>query len=269
MAATAKKAIKYALSQVGTKEHNNNQNKYSKELDAINYYNTQKDPAHADWCGIFTDDCIYHAADKDKAKTLYINCEPEKDNCGAGCYFQVQYYKKYKRFYTTDPMPGDKIFFGTSLKKGGVKHTGIIVEVNGKKIKTVEGNKSNMVKKCEYTLGGKNSILGFGRPRYDADEPEPTPAPDPKPTPTPGGGIAPATNYNMSEAGKYEVTANELNVRRDAGITAEVITELKKGDVVKCYGYSKKDRSGCKWLAILAAGGVEGYCSAKWLKKII
>ena len=36
-----------------------------------------------------------------------------------------------------------------------------------KKITTVEGNKGNKVSKCSYTLGGKNNILGFLRPRYD------------------------------------------------------------------------------------------------------
>lgn len=267
MAATAEKTIKWALSQVGTKESGNNHNKYSKELDAINYYNGKKDPAEADWCAIFQDDGVYNAAGKDKKKALYISCEPEKDNCGASCYYQYVYFKKYKRFFT-EPKAGDRVIFGTKLAKNYIKHIGLVVEVNGKKITTVEGNKGNKVSKCSYTLGGKNNILGFLRPRYDA-EPKPEPEPTPTPTPTPGGGIAPATNYNMSEAGKYEVTANELNVRRDAGITAEVITELKKGDVVKCYGYSKKDRSGCKWLAIMTAGGVEGYCSAKWLKKII
>lgn len=226
---TAEKTIKWALSQVGTKESGNNHNKYSKELDAINYYNGKKDPAEADWCAIFQDDAAYNAAGKDKEKALYISCEPEKDNCGASCYYQYVYHKKYKRFFT-EPKAGDRVIFGTKLAKHCIKHIGLVVEVN---------------------------------------EPKPEPEPTPTPKPTPGGGIAPATNYNMSEAGKYEVTANELNVRRDAGITAEVITELKKGDVVKCYGYSKKDRIGCKWLAILTAGGVEGYCSAKWLKKII
>lgn len=223
---TAKKTIKWALSQVGTKESGNNHNRYSKELDAINYYNGKKDPAEADWCAIFQDDGAYNAAGKDKAKALYISCEPEKDNCGASCYYQYVYFKKHKRFFT-EPKEGDRVIFGTKLAKGCIKHIGLVVEVN-----------------------------------------EPKPEPTPTPKPTPGGGIAPATNYNMSEAGKYEVTANELNVRRDAGITAEVITELKKGDVVKCYGYSKKDRSGCKWLAIMTSGGVEGYSSAKWLKPI-
>lgn len=266
MAATAKKTIEYALSQVGTKEHDNNKNKYSEELDKISYYNTKKNPAHADWCAIFQDDSAYNAAGKDKAKALYISCEPEKDNCGASCYYQYVYFKKYKRFFT-EPKLGDRVIFGTKLAKGCIKHIGLVVKIDGKKITTVEGNKGNKVSKCTYTLGGKNNILGFLRPRYDK-EPEPAPAPTPTPTPKPGGGIAPATQYNSSDAGTYEVTADELNVRQDAGITCEKITELKKGDKVKCYGYSKKDRSGCKWFAIMTSGGVEGYSSAKWLKPI-
>ena len=270
MAATAEKTIKWALSQVGTKEHDNNKNKYSEELDKISYYNTKKNPAHADWCAIFQDDGVYNAAGKDKAKALYISCEPENDNCGASCYYQYVYFKKYKRFFT-EPKAGDRVIFGAKLAKGYIKHIGLVVEVNGKKITTVEGNKGNKVSKCSYTLGGKNNILGFLRPRYDAEpkpEPTPTPTPTPTPKPTPGGDIAPATDHSKADRGTYQVTAGILNVRRDAGTTAEIITQLNKGAKVTCYGYSKRDKYDNKWLAIMTTGGVEGYCAAKWLKHL-
>lgn len=268
MAATAEKTIKWALSQVGTKESGNNHNKYSKELDAINYYNGKKDPAEADWCAIFQDDGVYNAAGKDKAKALYISCEPEKDNCGASCYYQYVYFKKHKRFFT-EPKAGDRVIFGTKLARKCIKHIGLVVEVNGKKITTVEGNKGNKVSKCTYTLGGKNNILGFLRPRYDAEpKPEPTPTPTPTPKPTPGGGIAPATDHSKADRGTYQVTAGILNVRRDAGTTAEIITQVVKGEKVTCYGYSKRDKYDNKWLAIMTDRGVEGYCAAKWLKHL-
>ena len=266
MAATAKATIKWALSQVGTKEHDNNKNKYSEELDGIKYYNGKKNPCHADWCAIFQDDAVYNAAGKDKAKALYISCEPEKDNCGASCDYQYVYFKKYKRFFT-EPEEGDRVIFGTKLAKDYIKHIGLVVEISGKKITTVEGNKGNKVSKCSYTLGGKNNILGFLRPRYDA-EPKPDPKPTPEPTPTPGGKIAPATDYSKADRSKFKVTASILNVRQDAGTTAKMLTEIVKGEKVTCYGYSKKDSSGNKWLAIVTSRGVEGYCAAKWLKQI-
>ena len=276
---------------------------------------------------------------KSKSLALKVNCEPSKDNCGASCYYQYVYFKAKKRVFK-DPKPGDKVIFGTALEKHKIKHIGIVIAVNGKKITTVEGNKSNQVKKCSYTLGAKGStILAFLRPLYDdivtaekviayaisqigtketgnnhnkysktmdaigyyntkkdpagadwcaiftdccvyectdQEEPEPTPTPKPpEPTPTPEppaptpkpDPIAPATDYNKKDAGKYRVTADLLRLRRDAGTQAEIIGNLKKGDTVTCYGYSKKDKAGAKWLAILTKYG-EGYSASKYLQKI-
>lgn len=108
-------------------------------------------------------------AKKDKALALKVNCEPSKDNCGASCYYQYVYFKAKKRVYST-PKVGDKVIFGTKLAKGSIKHIGIVVAIDGKKITTVEGNKSNQVKKCTYTLGAKGSaILAFLRPAYTSD----------------------------------------------------------------------------------------------------
>ena len=261
---------------------------------------------------------------KSKSLALKVNCEPSKDNCGASCYYQYVYFKAKKRVFK-DPKPGDKVIFGTALEKHKIKHIGIVIAVNGKKITTVEGNKSNQVKKCSYTLGAKGStILAFLRPLYDdivtADkviayaisqigtketgnnhnkyskeldaisyynmEKDPLEAdwcaiftdcciyectdqeePEPTPTPEPPEPIAPATDYNKKDAGKYRVTADLLRLRRDAGTQAEIIGNLKKGDTVTCYGYSKKDKAGAKWLAILTKYG-EGYSASKYLQKI-
>lgn len=277
---------------------------------------------------------------KSKSLALKVNCEPSKDNCGASCYYQYVYFKAKKRVFK-DPKPGDKVIFGTALEKGKIKHIGVVIAVNGKKITTVEGNKSNQVKKCSYTLGAKGSrILAFLRPLYvdivtaekviayaisqigtketgnnhnkyskeldaisyyntekdpagadwcaiftdccvyectDQEEPEPTPTPEPPeptptpepPAPTPGPDpIAPATDFNPKDRGDYVVTASSLNVRRDAGTDAEILGTLKKGTTVKCYGFSKKDKSGAKWLAIYEPkSDLEGYCASKYLQK--
>lgn len=104
---------------------------------------------------------------KSKAMALKVNREPSKDNCGAGCWFQYQYYLAAKAVYD-EPKKGDRVIFGTALKKGSVTHIGLVVAVKGSKIDTVEGNKSNQVKKCSYTLGAKGSkILKFLRPAYN------------------------------------------------------------------------------------------------------
>ena len=104
---------------------------------------------------------------KNKSLALKVNCEPSTGNCGAGCYFQYVYFKAKKRVYS-EPKPGDKVIFGTALKKDHIKHIGLVIAVSGNKITTIEGNKSNSVKKCTYTLGAKGSkILAFLRPLYD------------------------------------------------------------------------------------------------------
>lgn len=104
---------------------------------------------------------------KSKSMALKVSREPSKDNCGASCWFQYQYYLAAKAVYDK-PKKGDRVIFGTALEKKKITHIGIVVDVNGSKITTVEGNKSNMVKKCSYTLGAKGSrILKFLRPAYN------------------------------------------------------------------------------------------------------
>ena len=104
---------------------------------------------------------------KSKSMALKVNREPSKGNCGAGCWFQYQYYLAVKAVYDK-PKKGDKVIFGTALEKKKITHIGLVVAVNGSKITTVEGNKSNQVKKCSYTLGAKGSrILKFLRPAYN------------------------------------------------------------------------------------------------------
>lgn len=69
------------------------------------------------------------------------------------------------------------IFFSSGSK---AQHVGLVVEVTSSQVKTIEGNSSNQVRSRTYNLSDK-SILGYGRPNYDA---EPTPTPTPTPTPS-------------------------------------------------------------------------------------
>lgn len=269
---TVKQYIKWAESQIGYKEHNNNQTKYSKELDEVNYYNTQKDPAHADWCAIFTDAGSYEVSGKDKKKALAFNYQPSKGNCGASCYYQYVYFKAKKRFFKT-PKVGDKVIFGTKLAKGSIKHIGIVVTIDGKKIATVEGNKSNQVKKCTYTLGAKDSpILGFLRPKFDEDEKEPTkPVEKPKEETKPAAkknikASEPAASHDPYYAKSYKVTTSgkTLNMRDGAGTDYKVIAEIPNKAVVRCYGYYTG-----AWLFVryeTSSAIYEGFCSKAYLK---
>lgn len=133
--------------------------KYSAELDAVKFYNGPKNGA-ASWCKIFYDWCVYVNI-KDVKKARAIVCEPDIDNCGAGCKQAIQYYKDHGRWITvhSKATTGDEIFF----KKG---HTGIIVDWNNKGFYVVEGNTDgNKVNKHFYYYGD-SGIEGFGRPDW-------------------------------------------------------------------------------------------------------
>ena len=100
-----------------------------------------------------------------KNKKIAEAIQYQTGDLGAGCKFSAQYYRNAGRFFTSKPQPGDQIFFG---KVGSESHTGMVVEVNGSAIKTIEGNSGNMVKELTYSTNSPN-IAGYGRPNLDID----------------------------------------------------------------------------------------------------
>ena len=169
------KVIDLALHEVGYHEVGNNRTKYAEELDAIHgFYNGGKN-GYA-WCDVFVDWCFVKCYGVVGAKELL--CQPD-NSCGAGCLYSAQYFAAKGRFRHS-PEPGDQIFF--TYAEGEVSHTGIVVEVTGYSVVTVEGNTSDMVAKRSYALSDAR-IYGYGHPDWDAGSAEP--APDPEPTPAP------------------------------------------------------------------------------------
>ncbi len=73
-----------------------------------------------------------------------------------------------------------------------------------------------------------------------------------------------AQSFQKSLAGNYKATA-ELNMRAGAGTDKKVITTLKKGTKVQCYGYYTAVK-GVKWLYV-TSNGKTGFCSSKYLKR--
>lgn len=184
MAYNRQKVIDIALAEVGYLEKESNSNldsktgnagdenytKYARDLAAINFYNGRKQ-GHP-WCDVFVDWC--HNKAYGKAAALALTCQPTKaaNNCGAGCKWSLGYYKKKGRLYTSNPQPGDQIFF--SDKDGDIVHTGLVYKVDNKKVYTVEGNTSGAsgvvdngggVFKKSYSLTNAR-IAGYGRPNY-------------------------------------------------------------------------------------------------------
>lgn len=146
------------LDEKQTGAGNANFTKYARDLYAAGFYNGNKQ-GHA-WCDQFVDWCFFTACGGDKEKAEALLCQT--GDLGAGVGYSARYYMNQKRFYETDPQPGDQIFF---YKNGVWTHTGIVLEVKNGKVYTIEGNKSNHVAKCVYPLNYA-TIKGYGRPRY-------------------------------------------------------------------------------------------------------
>lgn len=62
---------------------------------------------------------------------------------------------------TDDPKPGDYIFFDWSGEKKDPAHVGVVLDVRGNDIYTIEGNSSNRVSVRKYSLNEK-AIMGYG-----------------------------------------------------------------------------------------------------------
>lgn len=163
------KVIDLALREVGYHETGNNRTKYAEEIDAIRgFYNGAKN-GYA-WCDVFVDWCFVKCFGVVGAKELL--CQPDY-SAGAGCLYSAGYFRNKGQFYTSGPQTGDQIFF--TYRAGEVSHTGIVVEVNGSTVVTVEGNSADAVQRKTYSITD-GRIYGYGRPNWGgaaaADTPE-------------------------------------------------------------------------------------------------
>ena len=147
--------LQIAASQVGYREGAGNRNKYGDAMHAIQPRNMDR---NAPWCDAFCDWCVVEMCKRfgNGAETA------KKVLCGDFddyTYNSVNLYKKARRWANT-PAKGYQIFFG------GSGHTGWVEKVSGGRVYTIEGNKSDQVKRCNYSINNK-SIIGYGIPRYD------------------------------------------------------------------------------------------------------
>lgn len=182
MSCYVNKVIEIAKAEIGYLEKASNRNldsktlnagngnftKYARDLDNIpGFYNGKKN-GYA-YCDIFVDWCMVKAYGVDDAKRLL--CQPNK-SLGAGCQYSMNYYKTKGQLKTT-PKIGDQIFFKDA--SGEVNHTGLVYNVDGNYVYTVEGNTSSdggvvangggvCAKKYSLNYG---CIAGYGRPAYD------------------------------------------------------------------------------------------------------
>ena len=148
----------------------NNYTKYARDLNAAGFFNGNKN-GYA-WCAVFVTWVCWMLCGKDRSKTENLLCQTGP--YGASCTSAAQYYKQAGRFYTTDPKPGDQIFFFDAARTCAV-HTGIVVDVDDTCVYTVEGNTSSAagvvenggcVRNKKYPIN-YSRIYGYGRPKYE------------------------------------------------------------------------------------------------------
>lgn len=151
-----------------------NYTKYSRDLDAVGYYNGRKQGTP--WCAVIQDWARYKAFGVDLAQKM-MN-QPKK-GCGAGVLWVYKYFKQMRRFHQgITPQRGDQAIFVTYNAQGYVsswQHTGVVTRVMGGRVYIQEGNTSpgnqvvangGMVCEKSYPLGDKR-IYGYGRPWWD------------------------------------------------------------------------------------------------------
>lgn len=131
-----------------------------------------------EWCQYFVDGIFVETAGSLKGAQQLL-CMPTSKSSMTGYTPQGKdYFVQAGRFYTT-PKRGDVIYFYSS-NKGRVGHTGLVekVDTSKKMVYTIEGNtrvdayaqNGGCVARHSYSyssIGGKNRVNGFGRPKYE------------------------------------------------------------------------------------------------------
>lgn len=153
----------------------NNWTKYAAFLDNLGVVYNGKKNGYA-WCDVFVDWCFITTFGLELGMSLLCQAY---NGLGAGCTYSMGYYKTKGQFYTSDPQPGDQIFF---TNDGGETsyHTGIVEKVSDGKVYTIEGNTSSAagvvanggcVRDKSYNTTYAQ-IAGYGRPDWALAEEE-------------------------------------------------------------------------------------------------
>lgn len=220
-----RKLVTWCNAQVGTREGANNYNQYAADprITQLLGWNAQNQP----WCDIFTDEAFVECFG------LQTGAAMTYQRIGSGsalCSASAQFFKEAGA-WVNRPEAGDVVFFYVS---GGINHQGIVTQVSGNVVTTVEGNSSDMVARRIYTIGS-SQIAGYGRPKWElvADESAAdTDGQEPPATtgqPQKDGGIPPQ---------KYATCTPALPVLRegDQGVPVERLQTLLIGRGYYCGG---------------------------------
>lgn len=149
---TAQELVNIAKNEVGVKENpaNSNNVKYNTWYYGGKPVNGSQYP----WCAAFVSWCF---------KSAQGLCPKT-----ASCLTMLQWFEG-KGQTVTDPRPGDIVFFHYSTNARRTNHVGIVIGVEGKIIRTVEGNTSVTSNdnggSVMERMRNKN-IVAYARPKY-------------------------------------------------------------------------------------------------------
>lgn len=145
---TVNELIAIAKNEIGVKEYppGSNQVKYNNWM----YGRNASEP----WCASFVAWCF-------KGSGLVPKT--------ASCLNMLEWFERRGQI-VKEPKPGDIVFFHYSTNARRTNHVGIVVGVDGKIIKTIEGNtsvSSNDNGGCVMARYRNKNIVAYARPKYD------------------------------------------------------------------------------------------------------
>lgn len=138
--------INEAKKYIGYKEGRNNDTLFGR------WYGLPNQP----WCAMF----VSYVLNKSGVSE---NIAPKFASCTAGFNKAKQLGIATKEHIT--PKPGDIIFFVWKQGEATPDHVGLVEYVEGNKVHTIEGNRSDKVQRFEYVLNSWQ-IYGYARPKY-------------------------------------------------------------------------------------------------------
>ncbi len=235
-----------AISQLGYAEASDGGTVYGAWWSGV----TGSNLTRAGWCAMFACWCANQAGAGMDVAYNRSGAQPSKlmswllENASGDTSFSVA------------PAPGDFIFFSTGST---AQHVAIVVDYNSatNKVTFVGGNQSNKV--TQFTMlynssakYGSQRIIGIGRPKYGSGS----------------GVITPTCSCDESFAGTYQciTVTDSLNMRAGHGTQYSVVGSIPPGATVtitKAQGIGDED-----W-AHVEYNGVKGYCSMKYLKRVV
>ena len=149
--------VEVARTQVGYHEGTNNYTKYNVWFGSLNDYGY-----NYTWCQTFVAWCANQAG-------IPTSMIPRVSGTVSG----MDFFKKNGTWKDAGitPEKGDIIYLHSKSSSG--YHVGIVADVSGGQISTIEGNSSDRVAERSYSVGN-SSIVGYGCPEYVTNPNPPT-----------------------------------------------------------------------------------------------